>query len=247
MYPYIYKSDSLVIGSYGLMLAIAYLLGRWYFLKNLENSRPKINNSEMLIILLLVFGVVGAKLMFLTKNPLKMDLLLSGTGFSSQGAILGALLATYLFTLIQKCKLHQILDNAAPAAILAYTFARVGCFLSGDDCYGIPTDLPWAMSFPQGIAATSALVHPVPLYEIIYSLLIFVLLVKRQPLETKPFSQFFLLLLLWGAARFLVEFVSSNPKIILSMSGSQFGALLMFIAACVFFLKAHLSNDKAKT
>lgn len=237
MFPYLIKSDSFTIGSYGLMLAIAYLVGRWFFLSTLEKSKPAISNTEVLIILLLVFGVVGAKLMFILKNPEKQSLLLSGTGFSSQGAILGAILATYLFTHFQKVKLSRILDAAAPAAILAYAIARLGCFLSGDDCYGIATDLPWAMSFPQGIAPTSQHVHPVPLYEIGYSLVIFAILLKRQSENNIPYSQFFTLLGLWGSSRFLVEFVSSNPKIILGMSGSQFGALLMFIFAAIFFIR----------
>lgn len=219
------------------MLAIAYLIGRWYFLNNLEKKDPQVSNTEILIILLLVFGVVGAKLMFILKNPDKHSLLFNGTGFSSQGAILGAILATYLFTSFQKIKLHRILDAAAPAAILAYAIARIGCFLSGDDCYGLPTDLPWAMSFPNGIEPTELKVHPVPLYEMGYSLVIFILLAKRQAVDNIPYSQFFALLGMWGISRFLVEFVSTNEKIIFSMSGSQFGALLMFVFAAIFFIR----------
>jgi len=192
MYPYIYSSSSLTIGSYGLFLAIAYLTGRWFFLKTLSNKTEAPPNTEVLIILLLVLGVVGAKLMFILKNLDKNDLLWSGTGFSSQGALLGALLATFVFTRLNDMKLSRILDAAAPAAILAYAIARMGCFLSGDDCHGIPTDLPWGMSFPNGIEPTTEKVHPVPLYEIIYSTIIFVILLARQSSCTKPYSQFFL-------------------------------------------------------
>ena len=243
MYPYLFKSDSITIGSYGFFLAIAYLFGRWYFLKTIEKNSANTNNMEILIILLLVLGVIGAKAMFLFKNPEKSSLLLSGTGFSSQGALLGALLATFLFSYFNKIKLSTILDCAAPAAILAYGLARIGCFMSGDDCHGLPTELPWGMSFPDGIEKTLEKVHPVPLYEIFYSSMIFMILVSRQKVETKAFSQFFLLLGLWGVSRFTVEFVSSNPKIILSMSGSQFGALLMALASTVYFVIFNQSNS----
>ncbi|MDQ7050741.1 MAG: prolipoprotein diacylglyceryl transferase [Enterobacterales bacterium] len=235
MFPYIYQSNSLQIGSYGLMLAIAYLVGRWFYLVQLEKQQPPLKNTEALIILLLVFGVMGAKLMFIIKNPEQSHLLLNGMGFSSQGAILGAMLATWLFAKLNDVGLYLLLDAAAPAAILAYALARVGCFLSGDDCYGIATNLPWGMSFPDGISPTNTKVHPVPLYEIIYSLLIFIYLVKNQYKKLIPYQQFFTLLGLWGLSRFLVEFVSSNPKIVGFMSGSQFGAFLMFISALVFF------------
>jgi len=236
MFPYLIKTDGFTIGSYGLMLAIAYLVGRWYFLKQLENRSSLSKNSEILIIMLLVSGVLGAKLLFLMKHPDKSHLMFNGEGFSSQGALLGALLATYVYTLFDKTKLHVILDSAAPAAILAYAIARIGCFLSGDDCYGIPTDLPWAMSFPNGIKATEQLVHPVPLYEMGYSLVIFILLLARKKLINRPYDQLFTLVGLWGFCRFLVEFVSANEKVIFSMSSSQFGALLMFVASVIFFV-----------
>ncbi len=235
MYPYVYSSENFTLGSYGLFLAIAYLVGRWFFLTNLERASPKTKNTEYLIILLLVLGVLGAKLMFMLKNPDKSELLFSGTGFSSQGALLGALLATYLFTRFNKIKLHVLLDNAAPAAILAYALARVGCFLSGDDCHGIESNFPWAMTFPDGIKPTDSKVHPVPLYEIIYSLIIFSILIARKAREKVPYEQFFLLLGLWGACRFMIEFVTTNKPVIFAMSGSQIGALLMALSSLVYF------------
>ncbi|MCF6193602.1 MAG: prolipoprotein diacylglyceryl transferase [Kangiellaceae bacterium] len=243
MFPYIIQSDRFTIGSYGLMLAIAYLVGRWYFLKQLIDRNSLSKNSEILIIMLLVSGVLGAKILFLIKHPDKSHLMFSGEGFSSQGALLGALLATYFYTLYDKTKLHVILDSAAPAAILAYAIARIGCFLSGDDCYGIPTDLPWAMSFPHGIKATDELVHPVPLYEMGYSLVIFVLLLARKRKVNRPYDQLFTLAGLWGICRFLVEFVSTNEKVIFSMSSSQFGALLMFAASGIYFMRQRGKKD----
>lgn len=235
MFPVIYQSGSLSIGSYGLMLAIAYLTGRWYFLKQVANQKDLTFNAEILIIMLLSFGVIGAKLMFILKNPDKSHLLTSGTGFSSQGALLGAVLASFIFTYLNKISLHRILDTAAPAAILAYAIARMGCFLSGDDCYGVATDLPWAMSFPNGIAPTEDHVHPLPLYEILYSAIIFLILTGRNKSKTKPYESFFLLLAMWGSFRFLIEFISANEKILLGMSGSQVGALLMLISAGIYF------------
>lgn len=245
MFPYIIETERVTIGSYGLMLAIAYIVGRWYFLSQLDSRKSLTKNSEILIIMLLFSGVIGAKILFLLKHPDQTSLMFSGKGFSSQGALIGALLATYLFTLFDKTKIHIILDSAAPAAILAYGLARMGCFLSGDDCYGVPTDLPWAMSFPSGIDATNERVHPVPLYEIAYSLIIFVLLLARKRRVTRPFDQLFTLAGLWGISRFLVEIVSTNQRVIFSMSGSQFGALLMVIAASIYFYRFGFSAQSA--
>jgi phosphatidylglycerol---prolipoprotein diacylglyceryl transferase len=242
MYPYIYSSSGFVLGSYGLFLAIAYLAGRWYFLRDLEKAAPELKNTELLIILLLLLGVMGAKLLFILKNPDKSDLLFSGTGFSSQGALIGALIATISYSKFNQIKLDKILDSAAPAAILAYALARVGCFLSGDDCHGTPSDLPWAMAFPNGIEPTNITVHPVPLYEIIYSIGIFIFLIARQNLSRPAYQQFFILMGLWGSCRFLVEFVTTNEKLLLSMSGSQIGALLMTVSSLIYFSLMAKSN-----
>lgn len=242
MFPYLYKSDSLIIGSYGVMLAIAYLVGRHIYVSRLDQVCKKKLSSETLIIALLVFGVIGAKLMFALKNPQRASLfdwqsLLSGSGFSSQGAILAAIIVSIIFARLSKVKLNLLLDSAAPAAVLAYAIARVGCFLSGDDCYGIPSDLPWAMAFPNGVAEVHHSVHPVPLYEMIYSFFIWLWLSRLQTTEQRPYYLFFYLLLTWGFCRFIVEFVSTNPPKLLAMSGSQIGALIMFIAGLVFFIQ----------
>ena len=49
---------------------------------------------------------------------------------------------------------------------------RLGCLLSGDGDYGVPTTLPWGMSFPNGIVPTMERVHPTPVYEFIAGVII---------------------------------------------------------------------------
>jgi phosphatidylglycerol---prolipoprotein diacylglyceryl transferase len=251
MFPYLYQSNSFSIGSYGVMLALAYLIGRYYYIDRLNQVIPKPINSELLIISLLVFGVIGAKLMFVLKNPERASLtdwssLTAGSGFSSQGAILAAILVTIIFARLNKLPLATLLDAAAPPAVLAYAIARVGCFLAGDDCYGVPSDLPWTMAFPHGFEPTEVRVHPLPLYEAAYSIAIWYWLTLRQRQVFKPCSQFFLLLSTWGVCRFLVEFISTNPPKVLFMSGSQFGALLMLVSGIGFFTYQTLISRQKK-
>ena len=50
------------------------------------------------------------------------------------------------------------IDAIAPALVVGYFFGRGGCELSGDGCYGIPTDLPWGMAYPNGLVPTLDLV-----------------------------------------------------------------------------------------
>ncbi len=233
------------------MLAIAYLVGRQIYLTNLNKAIKSQINWEVLIICLLIFGVIGAKLMFMIKNPDRASFsdassFVDVSGFSSQGAIIAGFLVILVFSKLARIPLSILLDSAAPAAVLAYAVARVGCFLSGDDCWGAQSELPWAMQFPNGIKPTppGVHVHPVPLYEIIYSVAIWVYLNYLKTQDKPAYTIFCSLLLLWGFCRFWVEFVSSNPIKIAGMTGSQVGALVMFVTGLGFFITQYSSGNK---
>ncbi len=56
-------------------------------------------------------------------------------------------------------------STSAGSGSLGYALGRIGCQLSGDGDYGVPSDLPWAMAYPDGTVPTTDLVHPTPVYE----------------------------------------------------------------------------------
>ena len=104
-------------------------------------------------------------------------------------------------------RLHRLLWWA-----FLYFFGRGGCELSGDGCYGIPTDLPWGMAYPNGLVPTLDFVHPTPIYEMIQMVCIFgILLALRDRL--RPGMVFGLYLVLMAVARFFVEFVRLTPEV----------------------------------
>ena len=113
-----------------------------------------------------------------------------------------------------------IFDAGSPAAALGYGIGRIGCFLSGDGDYGIPTSLPWGMSFPNGLVPTTQRVHPTPIYELIVACAIAWWLWRMRITNRSTRAQretrqvFAAYLILTGVARFLVEFIRINPALI---------------------------------
>ncbi len=115
---------------------------------------------------------------------------------------------------------------AAPAAAIGYGIGRIGCFLSGDGCYGIEirpvhflglTFTPWGIAFPHGLQPIGVPVYPTPLYEFAAGLVIGWWLWRRGG---KPHGTGAILgqyLILSGIARFLVEFIRRNPKVLLGL------------------------------
>ena len=116
-----------------------------------------------------------------------------------------------LGTLARLSRLAALDTSAAPIAI-GYTVGRLGCQLSGDGDYGVESDLPWAMAYPDGTVPTDQEVHPTPIYETL-SMGLATLVLWRLRDRFAPGVLFGLYLIFAGVERFLVELtVATTPS-----------------------------------
>ena len=140
-----------------------------------------------MVAIALVAGIVGAKLWHVLDSPSEFraigwGVLWDTAGFAWYGGMTFGILALVLQGLRAKIGAVRTLDLCAPAAAIGYGIGRIGCFLSGDGCYGIeikPVHLfgftfhPWGMAFPPpAIEPVFVPVYPTPLYELAMGLLI---------------------------------------------------------------------------
>ena len=150
----------------------------------------------------------------------------------------------------------MIANIIAPLIFLGYAIWRIGCFIVGDD-YGIPSKVPWAVSFENGIPPTTSdvferyypwinisgceegllKVHPTQIYEACICLILFIIIWKfRQNPKIKS-KLFFLYLILAGIERFFIEFIRTNEKYFLEIfSGAQIISFLLFAIGIYYFL-----------
>jgi len=204
--------------------------------------------AELLIAIPCMVGLAGAKLYHLLESPADffahpLALLISPYGFAWFGGLLAGFAAFVWVGRRQRIPLLTLLDVGSPAAALGYGIGRIGCFLSGDGDYGIPTSLPWGMSFPNGLVPTTQRVHPTPIYELIVACAIAWFLWRmfdrqRNALRNNPLpagSVFAAYLVLTGLARFLVEFIRINPRSFLGMSNAQAASLASLIAGIILW------------
>ncbi|MGA9717578.1 MAG: prolipoprotein diacylglyceryl transferase family protein, partial [Acidobacteriaceae bacterium] len=187
-----------------------------------------------------VIGVIGAKLWHVFEDPSALlhdpaGMLFDRAGFAWYGGLIAGILTLMWQGRAAKTGALGMLDLAAPAAAVGYGVGRIGCLTSGDGDYGIPTSLPWGMSFPHGLVPTTQHVHPTPIYELIAALIIAFILWKRAKQPTGEITGDYLLLS--GLARFLVEFIRINPRIYFGMSNAQvasIGSIIVGIAMIVW-------------
>jgi phosphatidylglycerol:prolipoprotein diacylglycerol transferase len=233
------------IPTFGLMLWVATVCGA--IVLHFSFRRAHVDADALGIVALTVIaGIVGAKLWHVLDSPaeFKADgwpVLWSTGGFAWFGGLIAGILALIVQGKQAGLKALRMLDLASPAAAIGYAIGRIGCLTSGDGDYGIPSKLPWAMGFPDGIDPTppGVLVHPTPLYELIAGLLIGWWLWRQGSKPTRMGAIVGQYLLLTGIARFLVEFIRRNPKVLLGLSNAQLasvgsmviGLILIWVAA----------------
>lgn len=243
MYPFIHLGR-FSIGTFGIMLWLAAVAGCWVLHRNFR--RWKIDADAISIVAVVtVAGVIGSKLWHVLETPHALmahpaDLLFDRAGFAWYGGLIVGILTLLWQARVYKLGSLQMLDLASPAAAIGYGVGRLGCLVSGDGDYGIPTKLPWGMSFPHGLVPTYERVHPTPIYELLGALVILWILWRRgAPERPKPLGEITgWYLILTGFARFLVEFIRINPRVLWGMTNAQlaslgaiaFGLLLILVA-----------------
>ncbi|MGC8898346.1 MAG: prolipoprotein diacylglyceryl transferase [Bacteroidota bacterium] len=263
MCPILFRIGPFNIYSYGLMVALAFIAASWVFSLDLKRRRLDPNLASSLTLIALIAGIVGAKVLFLIEHwsefildPFGMAL--SPGGLTWYGGLILAFLVVYVYLKRKKLPVLILLDAVAPALILGYGIGRIGCQLSGDGDYGIPSNLPWAMGYPNGVVSTLSdrnpqlrqlymdmhpgepipidiKVHPTPVYETLASLLIFFYLWKIRKKPMPAGSLFMTYLVFAGIERFLIEFIRLNPKIFLGLTEAQWMSLIIIMIGVVGF------------
>lgn len=248
----------LTIPTFGLMVATAMVCA--YFVLRADLLRrglvPDGNSAsaaaEAFIALPCLAGIAGAKLYHELQSPREffahpLQQIFSQYGFAWFGGLIAGFAAYAWLAWMRKIPLFQMLDAGSPAAALGYGIGRIGCLLSGDGDYGIPTSLPWGMSFPNGLVPTTERVHPTPIYEFLAATLIAWLLWRlgakqlaqrsagMESQTARRGSVFAAYLVLTGTERFLVEFIRINPRSFLGMSNAQAVSVLSMVAGAAIW------------
>ncbi len=255
MIPELFSIGPFTVYSYGLMLGIAFIVAG--YILNIEYARRGLgeNLATEITVISIFFGVVGSKLFHLFSywDEFLADpggMIFNPGGLVFHGGLILTVIVIYLYVQKKKISFWYLTDATAPSLAIAYGIGRIGCHLSGDGDYGIPTDLPWgtnyengivkpshmfmnsdiAKSFPGGIVPDNTPLHPTPIYEFLGALALFYLLWHLRKKNLIDGQLFMLYLVLAGFSRFLVEFIRLNPSLAFGLTEAQLVALGMVVA-----------------
>jgi phosphatidylglycerol:prolipoprotein diacylglycerol transferase len=253
---------------YGIITVACILVG--CFVATLEAKRRGQNPEHIWngLILVIIFGLIGARLYhvisspqglmrgfeYYRQHPVEIFMIRQG-GLGIFGAIAGGILAVYIYARWQKLSFPIWLDIAAPGLALGQAIGRWGNFFN-QELYGYPTTVPWGIPIDQRFRLPqyanlpdSTRFHPTFLYESLWNLLAFLILMyaaRRFGERLLTGDVFLFYCVLYPLGRFFVEFQRPDAWMLGPIATAQALSLVILTAAILLLVYRHRRRPKTE-
>ncbi len=213
MYPVLFNLGKYPVYSWGLSLALAFVVGTLYAAFTGKKKGVHPDHIIDLALIACITSIVGARLLHVLLNlrsyidyPASILQMRDG-GLSYFGGLAAGVLGGWIYVKVKKLPVGKIADIAAPAVAIGYAIVRVGCLLNGC-CYGEPSGVPWAIAGGHD----ELLRHPAQIYSALYSLIIFGLLWMVEARKKFEGQVIWAYIGFYSVARFIVEFFRAGVR-----------------------------------
>ena len=233
--PIIGSIGPFVFHWYGVIMAVAVVVGLWIFSGQLTKRKISSSHALGIAIVAVPCGIIGARLFsvadnfsYYWNNPGKI-FGLGLVGLAIYGVIAGGILGLIAYSLWKKLPLLRVLDSTALAFPVAQIIGRCANIINGDT-WGPPTKLPWSFTYtnPHAFLPANLLgvpTHPTPVYEQIWLVVVIVALLLLIPRMKADGMAFFAYLGLYSLGRFFISYYRENNILFLGMREAQLFAL----------------------
>ncbi|MBS1851666.1 MAG: prolipoprotein diacylglyceryl transferase [Acidobacteria bacterium] len=234
MHPQLFHFGSFSVPTYGFLVALGVLLGLWISVRNAQRQGIDPDHTWNLGILVVLCGIIGAKVLYIIndwsvyaahpREIFSLNTLQAGGVFS--GGLIGALVAAAWYIRKHHLPALATCDAFAPGLAFGHAIGRLGCFSAGC-CWGKETHHFWGVTFTNPLAnqlvgtPLGVPLEPTQLFEAAVELANFFLLMwlfKRKKFDGQIFAAY---LVLYGVARYFLEFLRDDPG-----RGSVFGGIM---------------------
>ena len=262
-----FQVGPITIRFYGIILMVGAVVAAFYADRE---ARRRVYNSEYVwdaLIWVLVGGIIGARLwhiflpssadvarglttQFYLTNLLDLLAIWRG-GLGIPGAVIGGVLALYLFCRRKRLAFPDWIDIAAPALALGQAIGRWGNYVN-QELYGYPTSLPWGIYIDPQHRLPGYLdqeyFHPLFLYESLWNLANFALLVlvgRRYRDRLIPGDLFLIYLVVYPLGRFFLEFMRLDAARVGGINANQTIMLVVALVSLTGLILRHRRNNTA--
>ena len=250
MKPILYTLGTLPIRSYGVAMALAFVVG---ILIARRRARALGYDPDIIIDLaffVIIASIAGARAAYvfvhwdLFSGNLSQIFRIWDGGLAQYGGVtLGSITGLVYFTR-RGINPWKGADIATPSLAMGIAIGRIGCYFNGC-CHGKACDLPWGVVFPPGSHAQyvfpNTAVHPTQLYAALAALVFFVTTLvvdRRKPFDGFVFWLFVLLLAVYRLAIDRMRYYETASYIVrtelLSLTGNQIMGIVLIVLSLVF-------------
>jgi phosphatidylglycerol:prolipoprotein diacylglycerol transferase len=236
---------------YALIILTGFLTGLLFVYFTCEKRGVKKENVWDIAMIGLVAGIIGARIYYVlfALDEFKSDwtdiFKIWNGGLAIYGGIIGALISTAIYCHIKKLNLKNVLDVCCPGLFIGQAIGRFGNFVNAE-VYGGVTSLPWGMSI-NGAAP----VHPVFIYEALWNILGFILLIIFRDKKTANGQVFCFYIFWYSLGRMFLEGMRDSTYILYLIPGvlgiSQAVAFILVLASIAAFICITVHAKRAKS
>ncbi len=152
-------------------------------------------------------------------------------GIAIYGGVIGACLSTYIYCKVKKIPPLKAFDLGAYGLLLGQMIGRWGNFVNAE-AYGAECMLPWRMQ----LLDVGIMVHPTFLYESLWNLCVFIVLLLRRKKTTFDGETFLSYITLYGLGRFWIEGLRTDSLYLGPVRISQLVAASCFIIGLILII-----------
>jgi phosphatidylglycerol:prolipoprotein diacylglycerol transferase len=254
--PVAIRIGPIPIGWYGIMVVLAVLTIILWLVREVRRGADFIFDTVITAAVVgIPSGVVFSRLLHILDHwsyySQHLNEMVGGEGLTIWGAVLGGTLGMWIYSRFSRFKYSKFLDAIAPAVILGQAIGRIGCTINGC-CNGLPTTLPWGIRYtnPASYGYFDSIVlpggvglHPVVVYEMIYDLIIFGVLLKLRKRFKPDGALYAIYLSFYSVWRFVIDFLRPGVPLLFGLHEAQLISILVLLVTIPFIiLKARLAD-----
>ena len=243
------------IAYYGVVIAVGMLLGVMYALREAKRTGQNVDHYFNMLMIAIVSGIIGARIYYVAfrwdyyRYHISEIINYRNGGIAIYGGVIGAVAAIWIYTRVKKMSFRLVTDTCCPGLLIGQILGRWGNFFNRE-AFGDYTDGLFAMQLPRSVVRSSDVtekmakniadgmiqVHPTFLYESLWNIGVFVILMICKKRKKFDGELFLLYLLGYGIGRAWIEGLRTDQLLIPVIKVPVSKVLSVVLAVCAAVL-----------
>ena len=247
MNRYIFTIGNFKLEWYSALIIVGAMIGISMVLKEAKRYKYSTDYIFNMLFWAIIFGIIGARVYYVLFNLELYNSFWDACkiwegGLAIHGGLIAGILVILLYSKKYNVRAIRIFDFLAPAMILAQAIGRWGNFFNME-AHGPATTLAHLQSLhiPEfiinGMKINGTYYTPTFLYESIWCLIGFIILLIVRRLKITKVGQPFAVYLMWyGLGRFVIETMRTDSLMLGGFKAAQIVSILMILLGLIIIM-----------